>query len=256
MAIVESIEPENGRYRADILFLHGLWTTAEIWKPAALGLAHRGWGCHLIDLRAGGPADTLETWCQRAQGVVEEFAERPILVGHDAGALVALALSEHALARAVVADAPLLSGAPRFHPRLALAIARWRKQSLPPPPEQAPMLQVGSAAGQTRLLHALCDDTARLVDSLRGRAIQPGRPVVPTLLMASPQDPVVPESLVAITAKGIEASYLPREGGHYGMLEEPYDIWMSQVQRWLVLHAGPDLLRLSGAEDLDPDALI
>jgi len=31
---------------------------------------------------------------------------------------------------------------------------------------------------------------------------------------------------------------------------------MSQVQRWLVLHAGPDLLRLSGAEDLDPDALI
>ena len=67
---------------------------------------------------------------------------------------------------------------------------------------------------------------------------------------------MVPESLAAITAQGIEAAYLKRTGGHFGMLEEPYDRWSSLVQRWLVRHAGPDLLLLDGEEDLDPDALI
>jgi len=252
------IEPENGRYRADLVFLHGLWTTPDIWQPAALGLAHRGWRCHLLDMRSDeqGRDFEIEQWCQSAADFLLDCETPPIVVGHDAGALVALALAERSLPRAVVADAPLLVGPPQLQPRLANMIARWRNAELPPPAPTNPMAQVGSNAGVARLLNALTNEGARLVGSLVGRAIRPGRPAVPTLLMASPDDPVVPEHLVAITAQGIEAEYQKRSGGHYGMLEEPYDVWSSAVQRWLVRRAGTDLLVLRGDEDLDPDALI
>jgi pimeloyl-ACP methyl ester carboxylesterase len=250
------LEPENGRYRADLLFLHGLWTGPDIWEPAALGLAHRGWRCHLLDLRADGEVDSLEQWCQRTAEFIANLERPPVLIGHDAGALVALLLAERSLPRAVVADAPLLTGAPQLQPRLAAMLARWRNIHLPPPAPAQPMVQVASAAGQARVLNSLVPERARLVASLQGRATQPGRPGVPTVLIASPEDPVVPESLAAITAQGIEAAYLKRTGGHFGMLEEPYDRWSSLVQRWLVRHAGPDLLLLDGEEDLDPDALI
>ena len=250
------IEPENGRYAADLVFLHGLWTTSDIWQPAALGFAHRGWRCHLLDLRGDGTADDLEQWCQTAAGFMEGLENPPVLIGHDAGALVALALAERSLPRAVVADAPLLTGPPQLQPRLAALVARWRNAKLPPPSATEPMVQTGASAGQARVLNALTPEAARLVSSLEGKAKRPGRPLVPTALIASPEDPVVPESLAAITAQGIEAEYLKRTGGHFGMLEEPYDLWLSLVQRWLVLRAGQDLLLLRGDEDLDPDALI
>ena len=86
------LEPENGRYRADLVFLHGLWTGPDIWEPAALGLAHRGWRCHLLDLRAGGDVDSLEQWCQRTAEFMANLERPPVLIGHDAGALVALLL--------------------------------------------------------------------------------------------------------------------------------------------------------------------
>jgi pimeloyl-ACP methyl ester carboxylesterase len=252
------IEPENGRYRADLVFLHGLWTTSDIWQPAALGLAHRGWRCHLLDMRAGegANASAFEQWCQSTADFIAGFETPPVLIGHDAGALVALVLAERSLPRAVVADAPLLVGPPQLQPRLANRIARWRNAKLPPPAATAPMIQTGSEAGRARVLNALTAEGARLVGSLTGRATRPGRPAVPTLILASPDDPAVPEHLVAITAQGIEAEYQKRSGGHYGMLEEPYDLWSSAVQRWLVRRAGPDLLVLRGDEDLDPDALI
>ena len=132
------IEPENGRYRADLVFLHGLWTTPDIWQPAALGLAHRGWRCHLLDMREGGDTVSLEQWSRSTADFISGCETPPILIGHDAGALVALALAESSLPRAVVADSPLLVGAPQLQPRLASTIARWRNAKLPPPSAAAP----------------------------------------------------------------------------------------------------------------------
>lgn len=252
----EIIEPENGRYRADLLFLHGLWTTAEIFRPAVLGFAHRGWRCEMLDLRAEGPADALDVWCERVVAHVEA-AERPvILVGHDAGALVALAAAERAKVSAVIASAPLLGGAPRVHPALPVWWARVRGGEIPPPLPDHAVWSLASRKGRARLDAALVDESARLTASAGGALGRPGRPCVPALLLGYEDDALAPRHLVEISAQGIEAEFAALPGGHYAMLEEPWDSWMSQVQRWLIRVGGDALLELRGDEDLDPDALI
>ncbi|MFP6665124.1 MAG: alpha/beta hydrolase [Deltaproteobacteria bacterium] len=252
---VESIEPENGRYAADLVFVHGLWTTREIWRPAALGFAHRGWRCDLLDLRCDGAATNLEDWCGAVAAHLESLPAPAILIGHDAGALVALALGMRGLPRAVVASAPLLSGVSGVHPRLPVWIAKLRGTDLPPPLPGHEMLAVASAKGQARLAHALVPDPARLVASVSGPAIRPGRVQVPTLLVGYTRDSIAKRHLVEITAQGIGADFIAREAGHYAMLEEPWDAWMSEIQRWIIRRGGDALVQLEGDEDLDPDAM-
>jgi pimeloyl-ACP methyl ester carboxylesterase len=253
---VESIEPENGRYAADLVFVHGLWTTKEIWRPAALGFAHRGWRCDLLDLRYESTAQSLEDWCGTVAAHLESLAAPAILIGHDAGALVALALGVRGLPHAVVASAPLLSGISGVHPSLPVWIAKLRGVDLPPPLPGHEMLAVASAKGRARLAHALVPDPARLVTSVQGPAIRPGRVQVPTLLVGYTGDPVAKRHLVEITAQGIGADFIARDAGHYAMLEEPWDAWMSEIQRWIIRRGSDALLNLEGDEDLDPDALI
>jgi pimeloyl-ACP methyl ester carboxylesterase len=253
---VESIEPENGRYSADLVFVHGFWTTKEIWRPAALGFAHRGWRCDLLDLRCEAAAQTLEDWCGAVAAHLEGLASPAVLIGHDAGALVGLALAVRGLPRMVVASAPLLAGAGGVHPRLPVWIAKLRGRDLPPPLPDHGMLKIASAKGRARLAHALVPEPARLVTSVQGGATRPGRPQVPTLLVGYAQDPIAPRHLIEITAQGIGADFVVREAGHYAMLEEPWDAWMSEIQRWIIRRGGDDLLELEGDEDLDPDALI
>ena len=251
----EPIEPENGRYRSDLLFVHGLWTTAEIFRPAALGFAHRGWRCEMLDLREGG-GDALEGWCEALAAHVATLESPPVLVGHDAGGLVALAVAERTPVRAVVASAPLLGGMPSVHPALPVWWARLRGATLPPPLPDHPAWAIASQKGRARLAAALVHERARLVASVRGPLATPGRPRVPAVLVGYEGDALVSRHLVEITARGIEADFAGLPGGHYAMLEEPWDAWMSPVQRWLVRNAGEDLLELRGDEDLDPDALI
>ena len=70
-------------------------------------MAHRGWRCWLLDGRAlqGAGGAGLEAWRAAAADAIRSLESPPILVGHDAGALVALALAAEGLPRAVIAVA-------------------------------------------------------------------------------------------------------------------------------------------------------
>ncbi|MBM4265949.1 MAG: alpha/beta hydrolase [Deltaproteobacteria bacterium] len=247
MAPLVRIEAENERYAAPLVFLHGLWVGPEIWRRAALGFAHRGWSCRLLDERSGGadgtPAARFEAGFEaHVERVAHELAllEAPaVVIGHDSGALVALALAERAAVRASVAVAPLLEGASSLLDRLTrLRVLLGVGDVAPPPP--------------ARFLGALlAPEPASRIKALRGRALAPGEPRVPCALVAQEQDAVVPRSLVEITANGLGADLLRMEGGHWGMLEGEVDAWISPVHRWLIQRLGPSLLLLRGDEDLE-----
>jgi pimeloyl-ACP methyl ester carboxylesterase len=104
MLSAETIHPEGGRYSASLVLVPGLWVAADAWRRAAGYLAHRGWESHLVDLRGcGGVA-------ARGAAVAAFAAELPvppILIGHDAGALVAVEAAGQRAPAAAVLLAPL-----------------------------------------------------------------------------------------------------------------------------------------------------
>src|SRR5439155_4565372 len=100
MLTAETLPAEGARYAAGLVCIPGLWAGSRVWRGFASYLGHRGWECHLLDVRgvAGGRA-------ARAAAVCECAAALPapaVLVGHDAGGPVALAAAARGPAAPVV----------------------------------------------------------------------------------------------------------------------------------------------------------
>lgn len=246
------LPPESERYRAELLFLHGLWVDSRIWRGVAAGFAHRGWTCLLADPAASSAESEALSGRSRAEAAVRGREIPPVVIGHDAGALVALDLAARGLVRAAVAVAPLLDGSAAVRSRAARLLLRLRPDGAPvPPPDPGhPYFAHVTDARRAELSGALAPETAgalREADLLA----TPSRPSVPALLVAAADDPVSSPVLVEICARGIEADFLrvPR-GGHWPMLDPRADEWITQVHRWIIRSAGQDLLVLRGDEDL------
>src|SRR5262245_27782228 len=100
---------ESPRYTASLLLLPDLWAPARLWQPMASFLGHRGWEGRLVELRGTGDlAARAAALVELARGV----SGRPVLIGHGAGALVALDAARAGMAAAVVLIAPLIPGTP------------------------------------------------------------------------------------------------------------------------------------------------
>src|SRR4051812_18779990 len=121
------IEPESARYRADLIFVHGLWVGSGIWRAAVAGFAHRGWRCLLLDRPRDQAGDPGWSWPRFLADVVRGCAVKPIVVGHDAGALLALDLAARGSVRGAIAVAPLLEGLRPVLPATTRATLRLRR---------------------------------------------------------------------------------------------------------------------------------
>ena len=249
------IAPENDRYRARLLLLHGLWMRPELWRPVALAFAQRGWWSEAADLRqpaSGG----LENWVEAAGRYALEGDRPAIAIGYDLGALVALKLAAEGKVQAAVAVAPPLEGLGRAIAAATRFRAWFGVGEVAPPTAGHPWLgtSLGSRTGMS-LARGLCPESAALVRSCRGQALQPAAPRVPTLLAAQEGDAIVPRFLLELTATGIEADFVVLPGGRLPMAGNRIDLWASALQRWIVQRAGADLLTLRGDEDLLDDPL-
>src|SRR5262245_36760372 len=111
MLAAETVHPEGARYAACQVLVPGLWAGPPAWRSVAGLLGHRGWECHLVDLRSvpGGLG-------ARAAALAEYVAALPVpavLVGHDAGGLAALGAAMRCPVTALVLVAPLAPGGRR-----------------------------------------------------------------------------------------------------------------------------------------------
>ncbi len=245
--------PESDRYRARLILLHGLWTAPGIWRAVALAFAHRGWWCEAPNLRVDGGG--LESW-QGAAGAAIELGDRPaIAIGYDLGALVALELASCGQVEAAIAIAPPLDGLGRALGWGSRLGARLGVGPVAPPALGHAWLDPGPGARPGLAVAAfLCPESAALIASCRGRALQPRALRAPVLLADQASDPMASRSLMQITAAGLEADFDVLPGGRLPMLAARIDAWVSVLQRWLVRRLGPELLLLRGDEDLVEDA--
>jgi pimeloyl-ACP methyl ester carboxylesterase len=248
------LEPESERYRADLVFVHGLWVRSAVWRLAAAGFAHRGWRCLLLDLPPADDGDPPSSWPRFVADVVRGRPVKPIVVGHDAGALVALELAARGSVRGAVAVAPLLEGLRPILPATARALLRLRRAAAPiaPPAADAAYFARIPAEHAALVQGGLSAEPAGWLRELEQLAA-PVAPAVPTLLVAQQADPAAPQLLLEICARGIEADFLRFRGGHWPMLEGAVDDWVTQLHRWIIKRVGHGLLVLRGDEDLVED---
>lgn len=248
------IEPENPRYSTDVVFLHGLWASPVAWGRVAAAMAHRGWRCWLLDARGreGGEAG-LDSWRERAIASIRSLDAAPVLVGHDAGGLVALRLAAEGVPRAVIAVAPLVEGTGRLLSARRRLLARWVGGPVEPPPAPHPGFAGLGAGDLARVRATLRPEAGATLADVRGEWLAPAAPAVPALVVGQEHDGIVPPMALRIVANGIGADFLELPGTHWPMGEQRIDAWTTRLHRWLIRRLGSDVLLLSGDEDLRDD---
>ena len=243
----ETVPAEGARYAAPLVLLPGLWARTQVWRGFATYLAHRGWECRVLDLRGAGGLEA------RARAVAEYLATLPapaVLLGHDAGGLVAHEAARQAGAAAVVMVAPLVSGdaATRglvLNLRSLLGVALGWPVAPPGPEALAPVLAELSPSERVAVTARLgADDGAALRDLVRGRlAPHPG--AVPTLVLAGARDPLLPAAAARALADAMGAELQTvADAGHWMLAGAAWQRAVGLVHRWIVQQLGAPLLEL------------
>jgi len=248
-------EPESPRYEADLVLVHGLWSGPWLWRAAAAGFAHRGWRCLIFDgrpgrERGGAGRDDMVAWQEDLRATIERLEVPPVLLGHDVGGLLALALAARGSVRAAIAIAPLLEGVGSLVKPLPRVLGRLTGREIAPPDRVHPVLAGEEDAARTELLGQMVSEPAARALALAGTLLSPAAPLVPALLVAQADDPSVSPVAVEIAASGIEADFQRHPGGHWPMLGGGTDAWVGRMHRWIIQRCGASLLLLRGDEDL------
>jgi pimeloyl-ACP methyl ester carboxylesterase len=238
-------EPRATR-KPPILFVHGLahgaWCWREHWMPAA---AERGFPVYAVSLRGHGDSGgrkrlgrtLLRHYVHDVMQTITELPQKPVLVGHSMGALVAQLVADRYQPQglALLTPAPI-QGAAYELPRL------MRKRPL----DALKVVAGGTLPLRSEQLFVGLDEStaARYVDRLGRESpwaqyelLIPHRigPVrCPVLVVGTPDDRVVDEKAVEVTAAayGVDPVWLPGIG-HDLMLDTGWEKALSVVLDWV-----------------------
>jgi alpha-beta hydrolase superfamily lysophospholipase len=248
MLTAETLHPEGARYAASLVCVPGLWAGRPVWRGFASYLAHRGWECHLVEVR-----DVVGGVAARGAAVADYAAALPgpaILLGHDAGALVALAAAAGHAPSAVVLLAPVPLGGRGVRllvlsPRSLVALLAGRR--VPPPEGRSAAgwldLPAPLAAGVRPALGS--EDAESVRDVVWGR-FRPALPAgVPALVVSGEDDHTLTPRAAAMLAGTLGAEQrLLRGIGHWALAGSRWQDTVALVHRWLVQRLGEPLLEL------------
>jgi pimeloyl-ACP methyl ester carboxylesterase len=248
MLTAETVPAEGARYAASVVLVPGLWAPSGAWRAVATYLAHRGWDCHLPDLRA--VAGGLAARAAALSELTATLPSRAVLVGHDGGALAALGAARQAPAASLVLVAPLVPGSREARTLVRRLRSLWALVGggrVPPPDGDAAALLCGELPAPTRaqVLAALgSDDAAAVRDVVWGRVALAPAPV-PTLLVSGARDPLLPPPAAATLAATLGAEHRTLEqAGHWPLAGAAWQPTVDLVHRWLVQRLGEPLLEL------------
>lgn len=228
---------------ATIVFVHGLGGSFHSWWAQLEACQERGYRAVAYDQRGAGlsskPAGpySVELWAEDLVRVLEALeVERPILVGHSVGCMVA----EHACVRRGVGIAGLMTiggalrwrdeAAPVFEERVRLARAGRMDEIA------ATVVQTGlsesrrredpALAGLFRSVIASNEPTAYAECSAAtamGRMVDPDRVACPTLACCGEHDPVTPTAFAEAIAAAIPeaTTAVVARAAHWCHIEAP-----------------------------------
>jgi pimeloyl-ACP methyl ester carboxylesterase len=241
-----TVVAESARYTPAVLYLSGLWGSPAQWGNLPSALANRGWEGAFVEFVGeadGGIGARAEALATHARGLVHP----PVLVGHDAGALLALATAARVPVAALVLVAPLLPGcSPRLLVRRLDALAALVRRRPVPAPGASLVARVLGLPPDGFALGSRPEPTDVVLDVLRGRVpIVPPPAATPTLLVAGTADPHLPTPRAAALAARLGAELQQVvDAGHWLPLESSWQTTAAAIHRWLVQRLGEAVLEL------------
>lgn len=243
--LVRSLAAESPKFTASLLLVHGLWCTAAVWQRFMGYSAHRGWDCEAVQLPGRGDASRpgeveWADWLTTLESAMARLTAPPILIGHDVGALLALAGAARG-ARAVVAVAPVVPrvcGGPPVPAAIGLRarLAAWRGRALAPP---AALLAAHYGATPPGGFTA---DSARVARSVAALTCEPPSPPVPGLVIAASGDQWVPIEAATRLAARLRLPLEVLPGSHALPWDSGWHQLVAVTHRWLVRTLGEPLL--------------
>jgi pimeloyl-ACP methyl ester carboxylesterase len=245
MVTATPVHPEGPRYAAAIAYFSGVWMGPQVWRQAASYLGHRGWAGTLLDTRA--VAGGIAARAAAAAEHLRALPVAPVLVGHDAGALVALATATRVDVPALVLVSPLSPGAPGTHaiawsPGLVWSLIRRR--SVPPPVGSHGDAFFAGLSPEARRT-AGREDPRLLAELARRSRIRRPMPMPPTLVLRGDADPVLSRDDARRIASDLGAELQEMaEQGHWPLASPAWQDCVHRMHRWLVQRLGAPNLEL------------
>ena len=236
---------------APVLCLHGLFAGSWVFERVLPLIAARGYPAAALSFRGHPPAAPIDTigrtsvtaYCHDAFEAARAL-ERPIVIGHSLGGLVALLLASRNLVRAAV----LVSSAPPrgisvFSGPLLLRMARY----LPALLLSRPFVPTGRDLDALVLNEVPTNERAPLRDRFvldSGRAARqvalgvydvPLRSIrTPLLVVGADHDHFVPLSVAKALARRYDASlHVARGHGHFLFAEPGWETQVSAILDWI-----------------------
>ncbi len=245
------------------VLIHGMWGTSGVWRNWQAYLEQHGWQTLAPSLRhhdapAHNPpaalgATSLRDYVDDLATLIEGLPDKPVVIGHSMGGLIALALCARGLASAGVLLTPAPpAGVLALRPSNLLAFARiqmswgWWHNAHRPTREEAlshtfnTMDRAAGAALHDGFVHesgrALFEIALPWLDSRHAAEIDPRLVTVPLLFVAAQHDRLTPPGVVRHAAKrfGHVADYSEHAGqGHWVLGQPGWEEIAAEAVAWL-----------------------
>ena len=250
------------------VFIHGMWATPEVWREWRSFLEARGWQCSAPALRhhdappqtppAGLGTTSLSDYVDDLAVHIASLDDKPVLIGHSMGGLIALLLCARGLARAGVlltpaAPARVLAIRPSnfwAFARIQLRWGWWRKPHRATENEALWHTFNTTDPGEGRRRHAeFVHDSGRalfemglpLLDRRKASHVDPRLITVPLLFVAAERDRLTPPGVVRRAARyfGAAADYVEyADQGHWVLGQPGWQRVADDAAAWLEAKAG------------------
>ena len=236
---------------APVLCLHGLFAGSWVYEHVLPLIAARGYPAAALAFRGHPPAPAIPTigrtsiaaYCHDAFEAAREL-ERPIVIGHSLGGLVALLLASRNLVRAAVLvssapprgisvlSAPLLLRMARYLPSLLLS-----RPFVPTSGDlDALVLNQVAPSERARLRGRFVPDSGRAArQAALGVYDVPVRSIrCPLLVVGAERDRFVPAGVARRLARRYDAAlHLARGHGHFLFAEPGWEMQVAAILDWI-----------------------
>ena len=257
----EEYPPEQAKFRAPLLLVHGVWSGAWCWQSWATHFCNLGWDSFAIDLRRRSTQNPSENLYRLGFGdcvqdlanVIRSFPTPPVLLAMNLGAAMALKASASSKPAALILVSPSppgnLTEARSQRQRLLwlkyrLLILLHRPVQIDEKDFRAYFLTPLPKTLENALSHQTVPESSALVrEFLLPRVnLEPGPLGYPTLVLGGSDDRITPAVTTKRVAAFLGAEFREYAGQGHWLIERDGENIVRDIHRWIIQKLGEKIL--------------